>query len=169
MAIASKLTHFLAARRSDYEVLTHPRTQFSAASAQAAHVPGRQLAKAVVVEDDKGYVLAVVPSTHHVALSELGEALRRAPLRLARESELAPLFADCDLGALPAIGAAYGLPTIIEEELDAQPEIYFEGGDHEHIVHMTRAEFLRATREVRRAHFSRIDTGLSRMAGGETA
>jgi Ala-tRNA(Pro) deacylase len=168
MAIAPKLHEFLAARRSDYEVLEHPRTQCSAASAQAAHVPGRRLAKAVVVEDNKGYMLAVLPSTHHLALSELGEALQRRPLHLARESELTSLFADCELGALPALGAAYGIPTIIEQELDAQPEIYFEAGDHEHMVHMTRAEFSRATSEVRRAHFSRIDSGLSRVLGGET-
>jgi len=168
MTIARKLTDFLAARGSEYEVLDHPRTPCSAATAQAAHVPGRRLAKAVVVEDNEGYVLAVLPSTHHVALSELGEALQRRPLRLAREGELSGLFADCELGALPALGAAYGMPTIIEEELDAQPEVYFEAGDHEHVVHMTHAEFARATREVRRAHFSRIDAGLGRLMGGDS-
>lgn len=168
MAIAPKLYDFLAARRSDYEVLEHPRTQSSTASAQAAHVPGRRFAKAVVVEDNQGYMLAVLPSTHHLALSDLGEATHRRPLRLARESELAGLFTDCQLGALPALGAAYGIPTVIEQELDAQPEIYFEAGDHEHMVHMTRAEFSRATSEVRRAHFSRIDAGLGRVSGGDT-
>jgi Ala-tRNA(Pro) deacylase len=168
MTIAAKLADFLDARRSDYDVVEHPRTQSSAATAQAAHVPGRRLAKAVLVEDNEGYVLAVLPSTHHVALSDLGDALQRRPLRLAREDELASLFTDCELGALPAIGAAYGIPTIIEEDLDAQPEVYFEAGDHEHMVHMTRAEFSQATHEVRRAHFSRIDCGLSRRVGGDT-
>ena len=70
--------------------------------------------------------------------------------------------------ALPALGAAYGIPTIIDQELDAQPEIYFEAGDHEHMVHMTQAEFSRATSELRRAHFSRIDAGLGRVSGGDT-
>ena len=167
MAIAPRLQEFLSARHSEYEVLPHPRTAGSAATAQAAHVPGRRFAKAVVVEDDAGYMLAVLPSTHHVALTQLGAALERLPLRLAKESELAELFADCELGALPAVGAAYQLPTVIEEELDAQPDIYFEAGDHEHMVHMTHAEFMRATGQARRAHFSRIDAGLSRVAGGD--
>lgn len=74
-------------------------------------------------------MLAVVPSTHHLALSELGEALQRRPLRLARENELGNLFPDCELGALPALGGAYGIPTIVERELDAQPDVYFEAGD----------------------------------------
>lgn len=169
MAIAPKLQDFLAAYHSEYEVLAHPRTQSSAATAQAAHVPGRNFAKAVVVEGNEGYVLAVVPSTHHLALSELGEALQRRPLRLARESELGSLFPDCELGALPALGGAYGIPTIIESELDAQQDVYFEAGDHEHMVHMSSTEFARASAEARRAHFSRIDPGLSRLAGGSTA
>lgn len=167
MSIAPRLYDFLTARHSEYEVLPHPRTGGSAATAQAAHVPGRRFAKAVVVEDNAGYMLAVLPSTHHLALTELGEALDRQPLRLAKESELADLFADCELGALPALGAAYQMPTIIEEELDEQPDVYFEAGDHEHMVHMTHAEFMRATAQVRRAHFSRIDRGLSRVIGGD--
>jgi len=73
------------------------------------------------------------------------------------------------LGALPALGGAYGIPTIVERELDAQQDVYFEAGDHEHMVHMSGTEFVRATAEARRAHFSRIDPGLSRLAGGSTA
>lgn len=169
MTIAPKLQDFLAAQQVAYEVLSHPWTPCSTASAQAAHVPGRRLAKAVLLEDDRGYVLAVLPSTHHVALSELGKALHRRPLHLATEGELAKLFDDCELGALPPTGAAYGMPTVIEEEIDAQPDIYFEAGDHEHIVHMTQAEFFRLTADAPRAHFSRIDSGLSRIAGGAVA
>ena len=129
MAISRTLHDFLAARHSQYEVLPHPRTAASGATAQAAHVPGRRFAKAVVVEDDTGYTLAVLPSTHHVSLTELGAALERRPLRLANETELAPLFNDCALGALPALGAAFQLPTVIENELDEQPDIYFEAGN----------------------------------------
>src|SRR5574341_1415327 len=103
MSIAPKLYDFLNARHSEYEVLPHPRTGGSAATAEAAHVPGRRFAKAVVVEDNAGYMLAVVPSTNHVALTELGEALDRRPLRLAKEGELAALFGDCEVGALPAL------------------------------------------------------------------
>ena len=169
MAIAPKLHEFLNARHSEYELLPHPRTASSTATAQAAHVPGRRFAKAVVVEDNEGYMLAVLPSTHHLALSELGDALERRPLRLAKESELPALFSDCALGALPALGAAYQMPTVIEGELDEQPDVYFEAGDHEHMVHMTGAEFRHATAQVRRAHFSRIDAGLSRVIGGDTA
>jgi Ala-tRNA(Pro) deacylase len=168
MAIASRLQDFLAARQTAYEVLSHPRTMNSMSSAQAAHVPGRRVAKAVVVDDGRRYFIAVLPATHHVALSDLGKALHRKGLRLASEAELKDLFGDCELGALPPVGAAYEMPAVIEEELDAQPEIYFEAGDHEHMVHVSQAEFFRLTSDVPRAHFSRIDNGLARVAGGDS-
>jgi Ala-tRNA(Pro) deacylase len=167
MSIAPSVQDFLATRNSQYKLLPHPRTATSSGTAQVAHVPGRRLAKAVVVEDNEGYLLAVLPSTHHLALTELGDALKRRPLRLAKESELPSLFSDCALGAIPALGAAYRIPTVIEEELDGEPEVYFEAGDHEHVVHMTHTEFMRATANVRRAHFSRIDAGLSHVIGGD--
>jgi Ala-tRNA(Pro) deacylase len=169
MTIAPKLQDFLASRQVAYDVVSHPRTGCSSAAAQAAHVPGRQLAKAVVVEDDRGYVLAVLPSTHHVALSDLGKALHRSGMHLATEEELARLFPDCDLGALPLTGQAYGMPVIVDEALDAQPEIWFEAGDHLHMVPMTGDEFYRLTADAPRAHFSRMDPGLCRIGGGDVA
>ena len=157
MNVAPRVQDYLAARQSAYEVLSHPRTGSSVQTARAAHVPADGLAKGVVVKDDGGYVLAVLPSSCHVVLSQLGRALHRMPLQLADETEFAALFGDCDRGALPPLGGVYGLPTIVDEALDAQPDVYFEAGDHEHLVHMTQAEFFRLTCEVPRASFSRPD------------
>ena len=47
-------------------------------------------------------------------------------------------FTDCAHGAVPAIGECYGLDVIVDETIDKQPEIYFEGGDHTTLVRMTR-------------------------------
>lgn len=157
MNIAPRVQDYLAAQQSAYELLSHPRSGNSVQTARAAHLPAGSLAKAVVLKDDAGYVLAVLPSSCHVVLSRLGKALHRLPLQLADEAEFAMLFSDCDRGALPPLGGVYGLPMIVDEALDAQPEVYFEAGDHEHLVHMTRAEFLRLTAEAPRAHFSRPD------------
>ena len=157
MKIAPRVEDYLAEQQIAYEVIPHPHTVSSSATAEAAHVAGARVAKAVVLKDAKGYVLAVLPSTHHLAVSQLCRALRRQPLQLASESELKGLFADCDLGAVPPVGAAYGLPMIVEEALDAQPEVFFEAGDHEHVIHLTQNEFARLTSDAPRAHFSRSD------------
>lgn len=155
MSIAPTVQDYLAERQIAYEVLLHTRTMTSATTAQAAHLPGRSVAKAVVVEDEGGrYALAVLPATAHVQLSRLERELHRSGLHLASEPELGKLFPDCDLGAVPPLGQAYGLPTIVEEELVGQPDVFFEAGDHRHVVHVSQGEFGRLIGEARLARFA---------------
>ncbi|MBW4947894.1 YbaK/EbsC family protein, partial [Klebsiella pneumoniae] len=102
-------------------------------TAAAAHIPGDRLAKTVLLEDDEGYVAAVLPTTYAVRLSDLWVKTGRH-LVLAREVELRELFKDCDMGALPPVCMAYGMKTFLEERLAQQPEVYFEAGDHEALI-----------------------------------
>ena len=67
----------------------------------------------------------------------------RENLELAQEDELALLFPDCELGAIPAVGLAYGIGTVVDDSLLEQEEVYFEGGDHEHLVQVTGGSFQR--------------------------
>jgi len=153
--IAPTIQDYLAAQQIAYEVLSHPRTMTSSASAESAHLPGKSVAKAVVVEDESGrYAVAVLPATAHVQLSRLERELHRSGLHLASEPQLGKLFPDCELGAIPPLGDAYGLPTIVEEELAAQPDVFFEAGDHQHLVHVSQGEFGRLIAEARRARFA---------------
>lgn len=155
MNIAPSVQDFLAERQIGYELSTHPRSRTSLETARLAHVPARCLAKAVVLKDGAGYLVAVVPSSDHVSGGRLAEALHRHGLRLATEWEVATLFGDCAYGAVPPLGDPYGLPLVVDEALDGEPEVYFEAGDHEHLVHLTHGEFLRMTAEAPRAQFAR--------------
>jgi Ala-tRNA(Pro) deacylase len=98
------------------------------------------LAKSVVLEDEQGYLMVVLPSSRRVDVGELQRQLKRN-LGLASESELAQLFADCEIGALPALGPAYGMETVVDDAIAEQPDIYFEAGDHEQLVHVTAEVF----------------------------
>lgn len=141
MATARRTQDYLMQQGVAYDLLSHPHSHSSMETAELAHVPGDRLAKCVVLGDDDGYVMAVLPSTQHVRLGKLSRDLQRR-LRLATEDEIAKLFADCDRGAVPAVGAAYGVTTIVDDSLAEQPEIYFEAGDHENLVRMRRDAFM---------------------------
>lgn len=154
MMMAPNLQDFLAEQQVAYDVIAHPHTGSSMETAEAAHVPGDRVAKGVLLEDDRGYLLAVVPSTHHVEVGVLGRQLHRR-LRLATELELKAFFGDCELGAVPPVGEPYGLTSVVEDELSAQPEVYFEAGDHEHLIRLTQAEFTRLMSSATMTHFSR--------------
>lgn len=140
MAVATTLQQYLADHRVSYDTLEHAETPSASRTAQASHVPGNRLAKGVVLKKRDGYVLAVVPASHRVALDALGEWLRE-PVGLATEDEVRTLFPDCDKGAVPAVGEAYGLTTVVDDSLVGEPEVYFEGGDHCTLIHVTGAQF----------------------------
>jgi Ala-tRNA(Pro) deacylase len=140
MTIALTLQSYLGDHRVAYDIKRHERTGNSARTAQASHVPGSRLAKGVVLKSNVGYMLAVLPATKHVALGEVA-ALTGAPVEIATEAEASMLFPDCEAGAVPVFGEAYGIPAIIDETLDLSRDIYCEGGDHRSLVHMDGRDF----------------------------
>jgi len=154
MAIAMTLAEYLQSHHSAFEMMTHAHTGCSLDTAATAHVPGDRLAKSVMLKDDAGYVMAVLPSTCHVSISALNRRLGRH-LQLAEEWELAGLFRDCEPGAIPAVGPAYGLKTLIDERVTQQRDVYFEAGDHEGLIHMPMDQFLELMGECDRAQFAR--------------
>ncbi len=149
MTISPRLKTFLEQGGVQYDVVPHPRTSTCSQTARVAHVPGANMAKCVVVHHEMGYALAVVPSTHRVELGALQGALDRR-LGLATETEIAKLFDDCDAGAVPPIGAAYGLPVIVDDSLADAADVYFEGGDHLTLVHVTGDAFRSLTKDAQR-------------------
>lgn len=155
MAIAMTLAEYLESHHSAFEVMTHAHTGCSLDTAATAQVPGDRLAKSVMLKDDQGYVMAVLPSTCHVAIRAVNRSLGGRHLQLAEEWELKDLFRDCEPGAVPAVGPAYGLQTVIDQRLTQQKDVYFEAGDHEGLIHMPMDQFLDLMGECGQARFSR--------------
>lgn len=153
MSFGQKSKEYLLDSRVDFNLVEHQRSTNSNQTAEVAHIPGDRLAKAVVLQHDGGYVLAVVPSTHRVELGTLERTLG-CNLNIATEMEVGEIFSDCVLGAVPPTGPAYDIETLVDEELDRQPEIYFESGDHRTLVHVTSEGFQRLMAEARHAQFS---------------
>jgi Ala-tRNA(Pro) deacylase len=153
MTIAKRLKSHLDEQGVSYETVAHPRTATASESAQAAHVPGDHLAKTVVVHVETGPVLAVVPSDRRVDLSAL-QALLDRRLGLASETEIGALFDDCDIGAAPPVGAAYGVPIVVDSSLEGLDRVWFEGGDHRTLVCVAGADFDRLMRDAQHGTFS---------------
>ncbi len=140
MAIAATLKTYLDTHNVGYDMVEHKPSATALEAAHSAHVPGDQVAKAVVLEDDSGYVVAVVPSTNRLDFAWVNDTLGRE-LRLATEAELVALFKDCDIGAVPALSEAYGLEVVWDDQLHGHQDIYIEAGDHEHLIHIRGAAF----------------------------
>ena len=154
MSIANRVYRYLAEQDADFDVLSHPHSSTSMETAQLAHVPGDRIAKSVVLGDERGYLLAVLPASCRVDLGELHRQTNRN-LGLVTEYELGALFEDCEPGAVPPFGNVYDLDTIVDETLAGQTDIYFEGGDHECLVHVSAETFENLLADARHSGFTR--------------
>ena len=152
MAIAPTFQRYLD-QHVTYNVIAHEPTVSSMRTAQACHLPGNCLAKGVLLRDDTGYMLAVLPATHYIRMHDLRLQFGK-DVELASEGEIDELFQDCACGAVPPIGECYGLDTIVDDAIDEQGEVYLEAGDHTTLVRLTHAQFASLTADARHARFS---------------
>jgi Ala-tRNA(Pro) deacylase len=146
MPILRRLRQYLDENHVAYQVRAH-KTAFTAQEVAAAeHVPGREMAKVIMVRAGDEYLMAVLPAPYHVSLDQLGRVTGKKDLRLAMENEFAGLFPECQAGAMPPFGNLYGLPVWVDESLTRDREIGFNAGNHEQTVHLAYADFAQLVR-----------------------
>jgi len=155
MAIAPILQRYLD-QRVTYGVIPHEPTMCSTRTAEICHISGNALAKGIVLRLDRGYMLAVLPASHHIRMQALKDRLGE-DVELASEDEATRLFQDCARGAIPAVGDCYSLDVIVDDSIDKAPDIYMEGGDHATLVHMANAQYARLTGDALHGRFSAHD------------
>jgi Ala-tRNA(Pro) deacylase len=152
MTIPTTLEHFLRERSVTYDVTEHFPTSTSRETARAAEIPPARLAKAVLMRDDNGFLLAVLPAAYQVEKGAVWRLTHRS-LDFASEEEAASVFRDCERGALPALAPAYGLDAVVDEHLDHEDEVWFEAGDHQHLIHISGAQFKQLMADARHGCF----------------
>lgn len=108
----------------------HRTAYTSEQMAAAEHIPGKQVAKAVIAFANDRMVMLVLPSTYMVDYSKAAKTLGADRFRLAGEQEFATAFPDCEIGAVPVFGNLYGLPVYVDESLTADESIAFPAGTH---------------------------------------
>lgn len=161
--IPTRLCAFLEQRGIRYEVYPHRRSRTSAETARTAHVSAHQIAKSVILEDDAGPVMAVVPADRTVMLREAAHLLGRRAFRLSDEDRVAELFDDCARGAVPPVGMAWGLQTLVDDELaDKAEDLYFECGDHERLLRVPAAGFRQMMQDASHGHFCKASAFVQR-------
>jgi len=154
--MAATVKSYLEGRGVAYEVINHPATGSSHETAEAAHVDDAHIAKAVILRDRVGFLMAVVPGNTWVKLSAVTQELDREMV-LAEEKDAAGHFPDCDPGAIPPLGPAYGMESLMDESLISLGFVYFESGDHRTLIRVKGRDFPKLLSGVRRGRFCHED------------
>jgi Ala-tRNA(Pro) deacylase len=155
MSMSPRLSNYLEQCGARYEVCAHDNSHTSSQTARLAHIPEHQLAKSVILEDDAGVVMAVVPADSRVRIGELARMLGRHDLHLADERRIAQVFSDCELGAVPALGMAWGVETVVDDDLQENAEVYMEAGDHKLLLRMSDEQFGVLMQDAKHGRFCR--------------
>ena len=138
----------LGANHIRYSHSSHPPAYTAREVASADRMPVHNLAKAVVYFADNGYGMVVVPADYAVDFTELRRALGSKQILLATEAELAELFPECEVGAMPPLGNLFNMPVIVDETVAASEFIAFTAGTHRDVIHMGFGDFRRLVKPL---------------------
>lgn len=136
-----KLDELLEGRQVRFERLHHEPVCGANRVAEKLHVPGKDVAKSVLLRTELGYVVAVVPADHCVDLERVRHCLGDEWVEIASEPEMRQLFPDCEVGAMPPFGSVYHLRTLVDDALALDEEIVFEGQNHAEAIRMTYRDY----------------------------
>ncbi|MFQ5568052.1 MAG: aminoacyl-tRNA deacylase [Rhodothermales bacterium] len=138
-----KLKSFLDRFDIKYLTITHSRAYTALEVAASAHIPGKEMAKTVMIKIEGKMAMAVLPASYQVDFELLREAIGADLVELASEEEFGSLFPECELGAMPPFGNLYGMDVYVAESLAEDEEIAFNAGSHTELIKLAYADFAR--------------------------
>ena len=138
----AKLKSLLDEKHIKYRVIMHSPAFTAAEIAESAHVPGKELAKTVMVKLDGRMSMVVLPASKKVNLGRLKKATGAHGAMLADESEFSAAFPDCEVGAMPPFGNIYGMEVFVDKALAEDEEIAFNAGSHTELIRLAYSDYV---------------------------
>jgi len=130
MQCKERLETYFRESSTPFQVQHHATAYTAQRVAESEHIPGKLMAKAVMVFADGRAVMLVLPADYRVHLGKAAAALGATDVRLAHEDEFASAFPDCEIGAMPPLGNLYGMPVYVDRSLTEDETIVFRAGTH---------------------------------------
>jgi Ala-tRNA(Pro) deacylase len=140
-----KLRDYLDQHGVKYVVISHSSAFTAQEIAASAHIPGREIAKTVIIKLDGKWAMAVLPASVRIDFGLLKEATGTKHVEMAGEREFRDLFPDCDVGAMPPFGNLYNMPVYVAEELTRDAEIAFNACSHTELIRLAYEDYKRLT------------------------
>ena len=138
-----RLREFLDSHGVRYFVVSHSAAYTAQEIAAAAHVPGKELAKTVMVNIAGKMAMVILPASRQLDFERLREITDTRDVELAGEKEFAGLFPECEIGAMPPFGNLYGMDVYVSEELESDDEIAFNAGAHTELLRLSYEDYKR--------------------------
>lgn len=145
MPVLKQLETYLEENKVRYQTIPHELAYTAQETAQLEHIPGRRMAKVVMVRKNSHHLMAVIPADHRVDFVRLRK-LMGCPVELESEKDFTDLFPGCEPGAEPPFGNLFNIEVWVDTTLTENDEILFNAGDHRETVRMRYEDFARLVR-----------------------
>ena len=143
-----RLKEFLEENKVKFVTISHSQAFTAQEIAAAAHVPGKELAKTVMVKLDGELAMVALPATDQVSIPRLKEATGAGEVELALEGEFSDRFPNCEIGAMPPFGNLWDMTVFVDEHLREDEQIAFNAGSHTELVKLSYADYERLVEPV---------------------
>jgi Ala-tRNA(Pro) deacylase len=144
----TRLKEFLEENEVEFVTVPHSQAFTAQEIAAAAHVPGKELAKTVMVKLDGKLAMVVLPGPDHVSMTRLEAVSGARQVELASEEEFAERFPTCEVGAMPPFGNLWDLPVFLDQRLREDEEIFFNAGSHTELMKLSYTDYERLVNPV---------------------
>jgi Ala-tRNA(Pro) deacylase len=138
-----KLKRFLDDNKIKYVVIQHSLAYTAQQIAASAHIPGKDLAKTVMIKADGRMAMIVLPASVKVDLDQVKSSIQAESVAFASERDFKDAFPGCELGAMPPFGNLYGMDVFVNELLAKDTEIAFNAGSHTELIRMAYEDYQR--------------------------
>ena len=151
-----KLIDYLDSHKIDYVTINHSTAYTAQQIAASAHIPGKELAKTVIIKVDGDIAMAVLPASEKVDFDLLRNTVGSDFVELATEREFKDVFPDCEIGAMPPFGNLYDSEVYLSESLVDNDFITFNACNHRELIRMSMKDYDRLIKpKVMRLSFQR--------------
>jgi Ala-tRNA(Pro) deacylase len=136
-----KLKDFLDSNGVKYVSISHSMAYTAQEIAAASHIPGKEIAKTVMVKLDGKMAMAVLPASYKIDFGLLKKVSGASDAELAGEGEFKDMFPGCEIGAMPPFGNLYDMEVFVAESLAEDEEIAFNAGNHTELIKLAYSDF----------------------------
>jgi Ala-tRNA(Pro) deacylase len=143
MTILRNLKDYLEKNGVSYEVGFHPEVFTAQEIAAAQHIPGKEMAKVVMVKADGKTLMLVLPASYQIDMKKLKKVLKAKKVGIAKEKQFEDLFPDCEVGAMPPFGNLYQLEVWVDQALTENASIVFQAGNHIETMRINYSDYAR--------------------------
>lgn len=141
-----KLKEYLDSHKVEYVTINHSLAYTAQRIAASAHIPGKEIAKTVMIKANGKMIMAVLPASCKINMDLLKSSINATEIEIASEKEFGLLFPECEVGAMPPFGNLYGMEVYVAEKLSMDEEIAFNAGSHRELIKLAYRDFEKLVR-----------------------